>query len=86
MRKPFHSQIRPCAQCDRDVQVDQVFFHYARMHNQRLLATDGDGREVCALCGMELPVPDSRNQAWKHRIQHFRDEHGKRLIDVGRLL
>lgn len=83
-KTPFRDSIYPCARCSRDVRVSSVFYHYLSMHDQTLLTTERDGTDTCALCGMELP-PGDANNGWKLRVRHFREHHGKRLIDTDAL-
>lgn len=83
-KRSFERRIYPCENCNRDVTVQSVFTHYATIHDETLVTRRHDGPDECALCGLELPAPDASN-GWKRRIRHFRDEHGKRLLDVGSL-
>ena len=80
-RTPFRERMYSCARCSRDVRVRSTFYHYRSVHDQTLLTRDRDGTETCALCGMELP-PSDANNAWKLRVRHFREYHGKRLVDT----
>lgn len=74
----------PCARCNRDVRVRTLFRHYETMHDESLTTVEEDGTDACALCRMELPSSD-RNNAWKLRVRHFREHHGKRLLDTDSL-
>lgn len=58
-----------------------MFHHYRSMHDQTLVSVDRDGDRTCALCGMDLP-PSDANNGWKLRVRHFREHHGKRLVDT----
>lgn len=80
-KTPFRDKMYPCAQCRRDVRVRRVFHHYQMVHDEALLRRARDGTDSCALCGMDLP-PEDANNAWKIRVRHFRDHHGKRLVDT----
>lgn len=83
-KRPFERRIYPCENCSRDVTVRSVFRHYETIHDERLVRPRRDGPDECALCRLELPDPDETH-GWKRRVRHFRDEHGKRLLDVGSL-
>ena len=78
---PFPDRMYPCARCRRDVRVKRVFSHFRSMHDETLLSIERDGSDVCGLCAMELPAADENN-AWKLRVRHFREYHGKRLVDT----
>ncbi|WP_137285055.1 hypothetical protein [Halorussus salinisoli] len=80
-RTPFRDRMYPCAQCSRDVRVRSLFHHYEMIHDESLVTVRQDGTHVCSLCRMELPSPDENN-AWKLRVRHFREHHGKRLVDT----
>ncbi|WP_135828440.1 hypothetical protein [Halorussus halobius] len=80
-RTPFRDRLYPCARCSRDVRVSSVFYHYRAAHDEGLVRAERDGTDACALCGMELP-PEGATDAWKLRVRHFRDYHGKRLVDA----
>lgn len=83
-KRPFRKRIYPCADCNRDVTVSSVFRHYETIHGQTLVRRRRDGPDECGLCRLELPSPGDSN-GWKRRVRHFRDEHGKRLLDVDSL-
>ncbi|MFC7079656.1 hypothetical protein [Halorussus caseinilyticus] len=78
---PFRDRMYRCAQCSRDVRVRSVFGHYEMIHDESLVTRARDGTDSCTLCRMELPPADA-NDAWKLRVRHFRDHHGKRLVDT----
>ena len=80
-KTPFRDRMYPCARCSRDVRVSSVFHHYRSMHDETLLSVDRDGSRSCGLCGMDLP-PGDANNGWKLRVRHFREQHGKRLVDT----
>jgi hypothetical protein len=83
-KRSFEKRVYPCADCTRDVTVRSVFGHFATVHDETLVRRRRDGTDKCALCRFELPDTDE-NHGWRRRIRHFRDDHGKRLLDVNSL-
>jgi hypothetical protein len=83
-KTPFRERMYPCARCNRDVRVESLLHHFAAIHDERLVSANRDGTDACALCGMELPSADENN-GWKLRVRHFREYHGKRLLDTDAL-